>query len=212
MGEVKKTDLVNLVIFAFSQYIDYWVETLKPELESAFGKIDYISKKLPFSIYTNYYDRELGSDLWGVLLSFENLIHPSLLADVKIYTNELEKKYTVEGKRKFNLDPGYVHHSNFVLASTKSWGNRVYLKNGVYAEVTLLYLSGEFKHWEFTYQNYRSEEYKQELKNIRELYMRKRRHFLKGEEIDENRYKGSGLSEERGGLRCTGGDPSEQGP
>ncbi|MGJ8455757.1 DUF4416 family protein [Pseudothermotoga sp. U03pept] len=209
MGEIKRVELVNLVIFAFSQYLDYWLSEIVPKLEKLFGKIDYISKELPFSVYTSYYDREMGSDLRGKLLSFENLIHPSLLADVKLLTNQLEESYAVEGKRKFNLDPGYVHHSNFVLASTKSWGNRVYLRNGIYAEVTLLYLSGEFRHWEFTYPNYRNEEYKKELAQVRELYLRKRRNLLKGENFDENRFENTGLSKERGRLRCPGGDLKE---
>ncbi|MFN4190439.1 MAG: DUF4416 family protein, partial [Pseudothermotoga sp.] len=205
MGEIKRVEPVNLVIFIFAQHLEYWLSEIIPPLESSFGKIDYISKELPFSLYTNYYDREMGSDLKGKLLSFERLIHPSLLADVKIFTNRLEEKYAVEGKRKFNMDPGYVHHSNFVLASTKSWANRVYLKNGIYAEVTLLYLSGEFRHWEFTYPNYRSEDYKRELEYVRQLYLSKRREFLKGERIDENRFEDTGLSQERSRLRRFGG-------
>ncbi len=147
VGEIRKVDLVNLVIFIFSQHVDYWLEEIRNDLENHFGRIDYVSAELPFGIYTAYYDQEMGSDLKGKLLSFEKLIHPSLLADVKIFTNWLEKKFAVEGKRKFNLDPGYVHHMNFVLASTKPWGNRIYLRNGIYAEVTLIYLSGGFRHW-----------------------------------------------------------------
>lgn len=200
---------MNLVIFIFSQHLDYWLSELMPELEGFFGKVDYVSKELPFSLYTAYYDREMGSDLRGKLVSFDRLIHPSLLADAKILTNRLEEKYAVEGKRRFNMDPGYVHHSNFVLASTKSWGNRVYLKNGIYAEVTLLYLSGEFRHWEFTYPNYRNDDYKKELEHVRELYLSKRRKFLKGEKIDENRFEDTGLSEERSRLRRAGGDLKE---
>jgi hypothetical protein len=207
VGEVKKTEFVNLVIFAFSQYIDYWLSEIKPHLEGMFGKIDYISEQLPFGTYTTYYDYEMGSDLKGRLISFEKLIHPSLLVDAKVFTNELEKNYSVEGKRKFNLDPGYVHHLNFVLASTKPWANRIYLGKGIYAEVTLLYLSGEFRYWEFTYPNYRSDEYKKELEHVRKLYLEKRRNFLKGEEINEDRNKSSGLSEKRSRLRCIGGDP-----
>ncbi|HOJ88915.1 MAG TPA: DUF4416 family protein [Pseudothermotoga sp.] len=209
MGEIKKVEPVNLVIFIFSQHLDYWLSELMPELEGFFGKVDYVSKELPFSLYTAYYDREMGSDLRGKLVSFDRLIHPSLLADAKILTNRLEEKYAVEGKRRFNMDPGYVHHSNFVLASTKSWGNRVYLKNGIYAEVTLLYLSGEFRHWEFTYPNYRNDDYKKELEHVRELYLSKRRKFLKGEKIDENRFEDTGLSEERSRLRRAGGDLKE---
>ena len=87
--------------------------------------------------------------------------------------------FSIEGKRKVNIDPGYIHHTQFVLASTKHWGNRIYIGKGIYAEVTLVYVRGEFRHMEFTYPNYREEEYKKHLEKIRELYLKKRRKMMK---------------------------------
>ncbi len=179
MGEVKNPDLVNLVMFIFAPSVEYWIEALKEELETRFGPIDYVSPALDFEKYTFYYSEEMGYGIKGKLVSFERLIHPSQLPDIKLTTNEIEEKYSVEGKRRVNIDPGYIHHTQFVLASTKAWGNRIYLSKGIYAEVTLIYYRGKFVHFEFTYPNYREEEYKKELEKIRKLYMRKRRKLLR---------------------------------
>lgn len=179
MGEVKAPDLVNLVMFVFSAHIDYWFGEIRPVLEERFGPMDYVSENLEFERYTLYYSDEMGHGLQGKLVSFERLIHPHQLADVKLETNEIEKMFSVEGKRRVNIDPGYVHHTQFVLASTKHWGNRVYLGKGIYAEVTLIYVKGEFRHLEYTYPNYREGVYKRHLEKIRELYLAKRRKFLK---------------------------------
>ncbi len=166
-------------MFVFAPYVDYWIEEIKPELESHFGPVDYISKTLDFQKYTYYYNEEMGYGLVGKLISFERLIHPAQLPDVKLTTNEIEQRHTVEGKRRVNIDPGYIHHTQFVLASTKPWGNRIYLGKGIYAEVTLMYLRGKFVHFDYTYPNYREDEYKEELEKIRSLYLKKRRKFLK---------------------------------
>ena len=179
MGEVKNPDLVNLVMFVFAPSIEYWIDELKPVLEKHFGPIDYVSSTLDFERYTYYYSEEMGYGIKGKLISFERLIHPSQLPDIKLTTNEIEDRYRVEGKRRVNIDPGYIHHTQFVLASTKSWGNRIYLNKGIYAEVTLIYYRGRFVHSDFTYPNYREEEYKRELEKIRNMYVKKRRKLLK---------------------------------
>jgi len=180
VGEIKIPDMVNLVMFIFASHIDYWFEELKPILVGEFGPLDYVSPNLDFEKYTLYYREEMGQGLMGKLVSFERLIHPSQLADVKHVTMDLERKFSIEGKRKINIDPGYIHHTQFVLASTKHWGNRIYIGKGIYAEVTLVYMRGSFHHLDFTYPNYQEKEYKEHLEKIREIYLRKRRRFLKG--------------------------------
>ncbi|MFO7881413.1 MAG: DUF4416 family protein [Kosmotogaceae bacterium] len=175
MSNVRNAELVNLVIFVFSSYIDYRFTEIQPVLEKKFGPMDYISKTLDFDKYTLYYNEEMGNKLQGKLLSFKRLIHPSELAEIKLLTNNMEQEFQVDGKRKINIDPGFIHHAQFVLASTKHWANRIYVGRGIYAEVTLMYVHGEFKELEYTYPNYRDKEYKEELASIREMYLRKRK-------------------------------------
>ncbi len=175
MGAIKSPEFVNLVCVVFGNDINYKIKDVIDALESRFGKIDFISKPLGFSEFTSYYEKEMGSPLQSRILSFEVLIHPSELADIKLITNQIEMDFSIDGKRVFNIDAGYIHHSQFVLATTKSWGSRIYLKNGIYAEVTLLFLNGHFRSWEMTYPNYRTQAYIEELEKIRNLYMEKKR-------------------------------------
>lgn len=179
MGKVRIVEPVNLVIFMFSSHIDYWFNEVKDELVSLFGPMDYVSDALDFEKYTLYYNEEMGSGITGRLISFERLIHPSLLSMIKVKTNEIEIKYAVDGKRRFNLDPGYMHHMQFVLATTKMWPHRIYIGHGIYAEPTLMYINGKWKDYDFTYPNYKEEVYKEELSKIRELYLEKRKSYLK---------------------------------
>lgn len=157
MGEVRIIEPVNLVIYIFSAQVDYWFDQVKEDLVREFGPMDYLSPLLDFGKYTLYYDKEMGSGIVGKLISFERLIHPSLLASIKIKTNEIEQRYAVDGKRRFNLDPGYVHHMQFVLATTKMWPHRIYIGQGIYAEPTLMYINGRWKDYDFTYPNYKEE-------------------------------------------------------
>lgn len=186
MGVVKSPEYVKLIFFVFSSYIEYWIEELKPLFSSLYGTMDYMSEILEFDTFTHYYNSEMGTDVKGCLISFQRLIHPFQLADIKRNTNEIEMEYAVEGKRKFNIDPGYISPANFVLASTKYWGNRIYLKKGIYAEVTLLYLRGSFCPWEMTYPNYRNEKYIANLNTIRGIYMKQRRREKINEVRNEN--------------------------
>ncbi|MFW6120202.1 MAG: DUF4416 family protein [Petrotogales bacterium] len=179
MGDVRNAELVNLVIFVFSSHIDYRFTEIQPVMEKRFGPIDYISKTLDFDKYTLYYNEEMGYKLQGKLLSFKRLIHPSELAEIKLLTNKMELEFQVDGSRKINIDPGFIQHAQFVLASTKHWANRIYIGRGIYAEVTLMYVHGEFKEVDYTYPNYRDREYKEELTSIRELYLEKRRDYYR---------------------------------
>lgn len=179
MGEVRVIEPVNLVIYIFSAQVDYWFDQVKDDLVREFGPMDYTSPVLDFGKYTLYYDKEMGSSIMGKLIGFERLIHPSLLASIKIKTNEIEQKYAVDGKRRFNLDPGYIHHMQFVLATTKMWPHRIYIGQGIYAEPTLMYINGRWKDYDFTYPNYKEEVYKKELEKIRSMYLEKRKAYFK---------------------------------
>lgn len=175
MGKIKRPDLVNLVIFCFGTYLDYRFGESKLFLEKEYGEIDYISPLLDFGKFTFFYNKEMGNGkIEGRLISFRNLVHPSELKEIKIFTNKIEKSFSIDHKRTINIDPGYIHHSQFVLASTKHWGNRIYIGKGIFAEITLLFINGKFTPLKYTYQNYTDEEYISHLTEIRKNYLKKR--------------------------------------
>jgi hypothetical protein len=146
-----------------------FLESAKKALIGEFGPLDYEKGPISFD-YTHYYDKEMDTPIERCFFSFKELVDPSRLADIKIFTNGLEEKYAIEGQRKINLDPGLMALSRFVLATTKDNAHRIALKRGIYAEVTLLYRKKNFEVLEWTYPDYRSRENRDILKEIRVLY------------------------------------------
>ncbi|MCD4783603.1 MAG: DUF4416 family protein [Candidatus Eremiobacteraeota bacterium] len=143
-------------------------------LEKKYGGFDIISKTIPFD-FTNYYEEEMGKELLRKFVSMKKLMHPVILPDVKIFTNEIERKFgNIENDklfRKINLDPGYVSLPKVVLATTKNFSHRIYIRDGIYAEVTLYRAGGKFHSWSWTYPDYKTDFYKDFFTRVREKYM-----------------------------------------
>jgi hypothetical protein len=140
-----------------------------PELVLQFGETDYTSEIFPFK-FTSYYDDEMSGDIFRVFLSFHKLIAPEDLVDIKKNTNRIELEHSDSGNRRVNLDPGYLELGKFVLATTKDQQHRLYIRDGIYEEITLFYRAKQWRDWEWTYPDYRSEKYKTILTEIREIY------------------------------------------
>ena len=172
MGKICKHEPVQLIIGLIGK--ESLFDKVKIKLSPKFGKIDFQSMILDFT-YTNYYYREMGSDLKRQFLSFKRLISPGMMPDIKNYTNAIESKFfSSKKKRSINIDPGYLSLSKLVLATTKDHQHRIYLGKGIYAEVTLRYKDKAFCAWEWTYPDYCTKEYISIFNHIRrELYKEK---------------------------------------
>ena len=169
MGNVILPDKVKLVITVFSQDKKR-IEKVKSILIKRFGLIDYESYDL--KLITNYYEDELGANLVRQFYAFKKLINRDKIAEIKLYTNRLEDKLKVNTKRIINIDPGYLSLGKFILATTKNQQQRIYLKNGIFAECALRYKNGGFVTWDWTYPDYATEAYRKVLSEIREVYFR----------------------------------------
>jgi hypothetical protein len=130
--------------------------------ESLFGPIALCSDAFDFT-ETDYYTATMGSGLKKQFFAFERLIDPGTLADIKRQTNAWEAEYAAMQRhaeaRPLNLDPGYITPAKLVLASTKDHAHRIYLEGGIYAEVTLSYRGGCWQPFEWTYPDYRRDDY-----------------------------------------------------
>ena len=168
MGKANQPAPVKLVVGMFSGN-EALLGVARSHLEERFGPTDYQSHTLPFD-HTDYYTPEFGPGLLREFTAFRDLIDPGALADVKLDTNALEQELAQFGKRRINLDPGYVSLSKLVLATTKDHGHRVYLDKGIYAEITLRFKDKRFRPWEWTYPDYRTPEYLRIVEEIRGIY------------------------------------------
>jgi len=168
MGPIKEPPPVKLIASIFTGDATL-LAVARGALVNRFGAIDYQSELLPFN-YTSYYAREFGPSLVRQIVAFADLIAPQRLAEIKRTTNELETNWAIEGRRRVNVDPGYVSLGKLVLATTKDYAHRIYLGQGIYAEVTLQYKHGSFHPWEWTYPDYASPRYLEIFAQIRQIY------------------------------------------
>lgn len=172
--EPRPAKLFMSLLFAKEEVLE---DGLK-DLRSLFGEIDWMSQRLPFD-WTDYYTEEMGSPLYRHFLTFSRLVSMEALPEIKAMTNRLEEAYALgEGKRRLNIDPGYVCLEHVVLATTKGYSHRPYLRNGIYADLTLIYRNGSFQPLEWTYPDYRDAETIQLFNGIRKAY----RERLRGNE------------------------------
>lgn len=129
-------------------------------LEHRLGPVALTSDPQPFN-HTRYYAQEMGPELWRRFLVFQREIDPGTLAALKVETGQLEVALAVEREgrlaRRVNLDPGYLTPTRLVLASTKDAPHRVYLGQGIYAEVTLYFTRRGAVPLPWTYGDYRDE-------------------------------------------------------
>jgi hypothetical protein len=124
-------------------------------LEQEFGALDFLTEPEPFT-YTTYYEREMGAGLYRQTIAFLNLLSPEILPDVKLLTNALEQKLAVSGSRRVNIDPGLLSEERLILASGKNFTHRIYLRSGIYADLTLIYQKGRYLSLPWTYPDYQT--------------------------------------------------------
>ncbi|NIR15998.1 MAG: DUF4416 family protein, partial [Desulfobacterales bacterium] len=55
-----------------------------------------------------YYAKEMGWPLHRRFVSFEPLIRPLRIVEIKLTTNRIENENLQDGKRQINIDPGYI--------------------------------------------------------------------------------------------------------
>lgn len=153
-------------------------ETIKSNLTDKFGAIDTLSAIYDF-IYTQYYAREMGVNLQKQLVGFEKLIRPESLPDIKLITNEIEHRYSLENRRQVNIDPGYLTGAKVVLATTKNFDHRIYLGKGIYGDVHLRYRGNKFRFNDWTYPDYRDMIVIDFFARLRKKYMKEYRKMVK---------------------------------
>lgn len=171
MGAVTKPNKVKLISGLIFSEPGLFGEA-KRLLEKAFrNRVDYESATIDFT-YTDYYAAEMGGVLKRRFISFKRPVPLEGIHRVKIRSNDIESRLSNSGRRRVNIDPGYLELSKLVLFSTKDYTHRIYLADGIFAEPTLFYRDGKFNPWPWTYPDYRTPEYAGIFEDIRNIYRR----------------------------------------
>ena len=91
------------------------------------------------------------------------------LAALKHETNELELRLAAaNGKRRINIDPGYLSAHSLILATTKQAAHRPYLGRGIYADLTYRFIRGGFEPLEWTYPDFRQPHVRRFFERLRQ--------------------------------------------
>jgi hypothetical protein len=143
---------------------------LLAELTEWFGPTDIVSPWLPFT-HTDYYAPEMGAVLWRRLTAFLHLADPSALPEWKLFTNDLERRFSLGARRLVNIDPGYLTRERLVLATGKNYVHRLYLDHGIYGDLTLIYQNRRFQPLPWTYPDYASPPLLEFLALVRKKYL-----------------------------------------
>ncbi len=161
MGHINQPKPVLLLIAVCSRY-DELLDWAQRTAVEAFGPIALASEPFAF-VETDYYQASMGTNLKKQFLVFRQPLDPSRLIDIKRLTNRWEIECAEASDhpepRPLNLDPGYLSLAKLVLASTKDHAHRIYLGEGIYAEVTLQYRGGQWCCLDWTFPDYQRKDY-----------------------------------------------------
>lgn len=156
MSEPRKPSPAKLMMGILFRDFDLQRRVLRRLCEE-FGPMDFLTEPEPFS-YTHYYDREMGAGIYRQTVSFLQLAPLESLPDIKFFTNALEKENSLDGRRQINLDPGLLSEERLILATGKNYTHRIHLRDGIYADLTLIYQGGAYQSLPWTYPDYQNPE------------------------------------------------------
>lgn len=149
--------LITSVIYS---HIDAVADCLRM-LEKQFGRIRCETIDIPYT-HTEKYCEEMGDNLMRRFFSFEKPISRDALPDIKPICEKIERQLGDQVQdycfRTVNIDPGIMTPDNLVMSSNREYNHRIYLRNGVFAEVQLIWAKGGFRRLPWTNPDFCHEE------------------------------------------------------
>jgi|TARA_B110000014_G_scaffold171164_1_gene121695 hypothetical protein len=164
-----KTEYFAKLIIGALYSDQQWLEQAKMEMQRLNWVIQLQSEELPFD-KTDYYTREMGRELKRCFLSIEGLQSLECSVDWKFKTLEIENLLSFDGKRRINLDPGYLDFHRVVLLSGKEGPQKIYLRDGIWADLVLLKDKGGFRELAWTFPDLKDGFYNDFFMQVRAEY------------------------------------------
>ncbi len=169
MWDIQQPSPVKLIVGILAADVAC-LEAAHRDVVASFGKSDLISPVYPFDM-TQYYQDQAGDNILRQFICIEKLINPGCLAQIKHTANRIEQQLAASLATRFprpvNLDPGYLEPSKLVLASTKNFAHRIFIGDGMWAEVTLTYNKGQWQVYPYTFPDFKSGRYNAFLSEAR---------------------------------------------
>lgn len=162
MGGIQKHSASFLIAAIVSRFPDVR-QFARERLAGLWGEPLLVSPEYEF-VETSYYQASMGTDLIKQFLVYSPPDFDAAgIADCKLASNALEEEIAKTNRylvpRPLNIDPGYLTEAKLVLATTKDRDHRIYLRDGIFAEVTLHWNHGHWGANRWTYPDYQREDF-----------------------------------------------------
>jgi hypothetical protein len=175
LGELKPYHKAVRFIAVFSRHQSH-LDWLWERVRQVWGELLSISTPFAFA-ESEYYRPTMGEQLLKQFAVLDRSYDPAMLASDKLLTNRWEEEVKlalpVDEPRPLNIDPGYMTLTKLVLASTKNREHRVYLRDSVYAEVTLGFRDQKWQPMPWTYPDYQRDDFLEYFLEARRVLMTK---------------------------------------
>ena len=142
--------LIIGAIYSDSQFL----ESAKKKMEHLNLFVKNQSEEFPFDL-TDYYTSEMGHNLKRCFLSIEGLQKLEDCFEWKLRMVKIENNLRKLGKRRINLDPGYINLQSVVLFSRKQGPQKIYIRKGVWGDLVLLKEKHGFRNLPWTFPDFR---------------------------------------------------------
>jgi hypothetical protein len=156
MARIQKPPPGRVILSIIFASLDALADALKV-VEKRFGPVQYETIEIPCSD-ASLYGEEMGDRLSRRLFSFERLVSRDSLVEIKAACHKIEPLFADHVGdylfRTVNIDPGIISVDNLVMASHRGYNHRIYLKDGVFAEVALVYSEERFKRLPWTHPDF----------------------------------------------------------
>ncbi len=157
MDKLKPEIYVKLIIGAIYSDVQF-LESAKRQMANLNLFIKNQSKEFPFDL-TEYYKSEMGPNLKRCFLSAEGIQKIETCFKWKIKLVKIENNLRESGKRRINLDPGYIDLQSVVLFSSKKGPQKIYIRRGVWGDLILLKVKNRFQNLPWTFPDIRKGRY-----------------------------------------------------
>lgn len=179
MAGVKPVEFVSPIVSVLAAR-EEWHAVARDAMTQHFGPVALESEPFAFDM-TDYYEGEMGAGITRRFYVFAQSRDPSELPGWKLWCNDEEIRLAAvlrdatDGKgvrRPVNIDPGYINGSKLVLASVKDHSHKIYLRDGIYADMVLNFTRGAWQPHEKTFPDFRAPRYHTFLIQAREWHLK----------------------------------------
>lgn len=156
MSRVQTPEPGRLIISIIYSSMDGLADALKV-VERKFSRVQCETTEIPCSSADRYLE-EMGHRLSRRFFSFERPVLRDSLPEIKQFCHKTEPRFADRhgdySFRTVNIDPGLLTAANLIVASHREYNHRIYLRDGVWAEIALIYSRNRFTRLPWTSPDY----------------------------------------------------------